>query len=276
MSLQDPRGPQAAQIRSQVEGEPDDQPVGQSDERYRLTHSSQIGTVLRDMAWQKCLLNVRSKGGSEIVTSILHVDPANKTFIFDWCRADGERQALMASDQNAFSGLLRGVPVNFVVSTPGATRFEGGPAFIADFPEKLYHFQRRRHFRARTLLTKGYRCEIQLPEVAAKSAGASAGSSAGKTVLQLDIADLSLSGVGLRSRAVGADQLPVGTVIKRCRLDFGELGRLELDMQVVGHWLVGFDDNTVHHYGCAFLNPDGRMENFLQRLVFQLELANRG
>ena len=39
---------------------------------------------------------------------------------------------------------------------------------------------------------------------------------------------------------------------------------------------VGFDDNTVHHYGCAFLNPDGRMENFLQRLVFQLELAHRG
>ena len=50
-----------------------------------------VATVLRDMAWQKCLLNVRSQRGSEIVTSILHVDPANKTFIFDWCRADGER-----------------------------------------------------------------------------------------------------------------------------------------------------------------------------------------
>ncbi|MGO4306459.1 MULTISPECIES: flagellar brake protein [unclassified Cupriavidus] len=264
MSLHDSRGPQQAQTQPQVEGEQDEQEGTRSDERYRLTHSSQIGTVLRDMAWQKCLLNVRSKGGSEIVTSILHVDPANKTFIFDWCRVDGERQALMASEQNAFSGLLRGVPVNFMVGAPGATRFEGGPAFIADFPDKLYHFQRRRHFRARTLLTKGYRCEIRMPD------------SADKSVLQLDIADLSLSGVGLRSRAVGADRLPVGTVARKCLLDFGELGRLELDMQVVGHWMVGFDDNTVHHYGCAFLNPDGRMENFLQRLVFQLELAHRG
>ncbi|WP_186425831.1 flagellar brake protein [Cupriavidus metallidurans] len=264
MSLQEPIGSKLAQSQSQVDDEADERDAAaHSDERYRLTHSSQIGTVLRDMAWQKCLLSVRSKGGSEIVTSILHVDPANKTFIFDWCRADGERQALMSSEQNAFSGLLRGVPVNFIVGTPGATRFEGGPAFIADFPEKLYHFQRRRHFRARTLLTKGYRCELRIPETE-------------KQALQLDIADLSLSGVGLRSRAVGADQLPVGTVIKRCLLDFAELGRLELDMQVVGHWLVGFDDNTVHHYGCAFLNPDGRMENFLQRLVFQLELAHRG
>jgi c-di-GMP-binding flagellar brake protein YcgR len=149
MSLQEPIGSKLAQSQSQVDDEADERDAAaQSDERYRLTHSSQIGTVLRDMAWQKCLLNVRSKGGSEIVTSILHVDPANKTFIFDWCRADGERQALMSSEQNAFSGLLRGVPVNFIVGTPGATRFEGGPAFIADFPEKLYHFQRRRHFRA--------------------------------------------------------------------------------------------------------------------------------
>ena len=76
MSLQDPRGPQAGQSLSQFEGEPDEHDSGQSDERYRLTHSSQIGTVLRDMAWQKCLLNVRSRNGSEIVTSILHVDPA--------------------------------------------------------------------------------------------------------------------------------------------------------------------------------------------------------
>ena len=264
MSVQDSRGSEQAQNRSQIEGEPDEQEGSHSDERYRLTHSSQIGTVLRDLAWQKCLLNVRSARGSEIVTSILHVDPANRTFIFDWCRADAERQALMSSETNAFSGLLRGVPVNFVVGVPGATRFEGGPAFIADFPDKLYHFQRRRHFRARTLLTKGYRCQIHLPETA------------DKRTLHLDIADLSLSGAGLRSRSVGADQLPVGTVVKKCVLDFAELGRLELDMQVVGHWLVGFDDNTVHHYGCAFLNPDGRMENFLQRLVFQLELAHRG
>ncbi|TXI79366.1 MAG: flagellar brake protein, partial [Cupriavidus sp.] len=165
MSIRDSNGSDPAQSQPRLEGDEDDEKEGShSDERYRLTHTSQIGTVLRDLAWQKCMLSVRSRGGSEIVTSILHVDPANRTFIFDWCRADGERQALMASDQNAFSGLLRGVPVNFIIGTPGATRFEGGPAFIADFPEKLYHFQRRRHFRARTLLTKGYRCEIRVQE----------------------------------------------------------------------------------------------------------------
>lgn len=261
MSVQDSRGSEQAQNRSQIEGEPDEQEGAQSDERYRLTHSSQIGTVLRDLAWQKCLLNVRSARGSEIVTSILHVDPANRTFIFDWCRADAERQALMASDKNAFSGLLRGVPVNFVVGVPGATRFEGGPAFIADFPDKLYHFQRRRHFRARTLVTKGYRCEIR---------------SADNALLCLDIADLSLSGVGLRSKTVTEEQLPVGTTVAKCRLDFRELGKVELDLQVVGHWLVGHDGNAIHHFGCAFIHPDGRMENFLQRLVFALELAHRG
>ncbi|WP_025584035.1 flagellar brake protein [Cupriavidus taiwanensis] len=235
--------------------------AGAADDRYRLTHNSQIGTVLRDLAWQKCMLSVRTRTAHQFVTSILHVDPVNRTFVFDWCNAEPERMSLMTSEENAFSGLLRGVPVNFVVGQPAATRYDDGPAFVAEFPEKLYHFQRRRHFRARTLVTKGYRCEMSLPD---------------KTVLGLDIADLSLSGVGLRSRTVTADHLPVGTTVAKCRLDFRELGKLELDMQVVGHWLVGRDDSAIHHFGCAFVNPDGRMENFLQRLVFALELAHRG
>jgi len=231
------------------------------DERYRLTHPSQIGTVLRDLAWQKCIVNVRARGGHDMVTSVLQVDPASRSFIFDWCRADTERQALLASQENAVSALLRGVPVNFMIGKPATTEFQGGPAFVASFPEKLYHFQRRRHFRARTLVTKGYRCELR---------------AANDQVLKLDIADLSLSGVGLRSKTVTAEQLPLGAVFKKCTLDFAELGKIVLDLQIVGHWMVGSDGSGILHFGCAFSSLDGRLENFLQRLVFQLELAHRG
>jgi len=258
MSLQDSSEPNIAGLQDESAEE-----AGASDldERYRLTHASQIGTVLRDLSWQKCMVTVRARTGHQFVTSVLQVDPAGRTFVFDWCNADAERQALMTSDENAFSGLLRGVPVNFVVGRPAATRYGDGPAFVVEFPEKLYHFQRRRHFRARTLVTKGYRCEIRQPD---------------NSVQLLDIADLSLSGVGLRSRTVSEEQLPIGTMVGKCRLDFRELGKLELALQVVGHWLVGHDDSAIHHYGCAFVNPDGRMENTLQRLVFALELAHRG
>jgi hypothetical protein len=151
-----------------------------------LTHSSQIGTVLRDMAWQKCLLNVLEGRLRD-----RDVDPACRSgqqdlhFRLVPCRWRASGIDVVGAER-LFRPAAR-VPVNFIVGTPGATRFEGGPAFIADFPEKLYHFQRRRHFRARTLLTKGYRCELRIPETE-------------KQALQLDIADLSLSGVGLRSR----------------------------------------------------------------------------
>ncbi|ALD92282.1 flagellar brake protein [Cupriavidus gilardii] len=232
-----------------------------SDEQYRLTHASQIGTVLRDLAWQKCTLNVRSGRGRETVSSVLHVDPASRTFIFDWCRTDEEARAVLEAEENAISASLRGVPVNFAIGRPEPVQYQGGPAFRAPFPDKLYHFQRRRHFRARTLVTRGYGCEGRLDD---------------GTVVKLDISDLSLSGVGLRSRTVGDTQLPVGTRIARARLDFRELGKLDLDLQVVGHWLVGRDDSAIHHFGCAFVNPDGRLENTLQRLVFALELAHRG
>ena len=81
-----------------------------SDEQYRLTHASQIGTVLRDLAWQKCTLNVRSGRGRETVSSVLHVDPASRTFIFDWCRTDEEARAVLEAEENAISASLRGVP----------------------------------------------------------------------------------------------------------------------------------------------------------------------
>lgn len=230
------------------------------DDRYRLTHSSEIGTVLRDLSWQKCVANIRADRGTEAVTTVLKIDPAQRTFVFDWCRSEAECQAMLNSKEVSFSALLRGVPVNFRVPTPAAINFEGGPAFSAAFPEKLYHFQRRRHFRARTLVTKGYRCDVTLQTRTA----------------QLDVFDLSLSGVGLRSKQVTNQDLPVGAIIGSARLDFRELGRMELDLQVVGHWLVGNDASAIHHFGCAFVKPDGRIENTLQRMVFALELAHRG
>ena len=54
-------------------------------------------------------------------------------------------------------------------------------------------------------------------------------------------------------------QLPVGTIASRCRLDFSELGKLDVDLQVVGHWWVRHDDAAINHYGCVFVSPDGRM-----------------
>ncbi|HKS73465.1 MAG TPA: flagellar brake protein [Terriglobales bacterium] len=260
MSLEDSHEPTIAGASPQDENTNESAPLLQ-DERYRLTHPSEIGSVLRDLDWQRCMVTVRAPTGHQFVTSILHVDPIKRTFIFDWCNTEAERLSLLTSDEVSFSSLLRGVPVNFVISQPAATDFDEGHAFLAQFPDKLYHFQRRRHFRARTLVTKGYCCEIRSPD---------------NSLLRLDIADLSLSGVGLRSKSVTDVQLPVGTLASRCRLDFRELGKLDVDLQVVGHWLVGYGDMAIHHYGCVFVNPDGRLDNLIQRLVFALELAHRG
>ncbi|AOZ01892.1 flagellar brake protein [Cupriavidus sp. USMAHM13] len=256
MNFEDSSEPSQAELE-----QASDESSPMSDERYRLTHPSQIGTVLRDLAWQKCIVNVHARSGHDLVTTVLHVDPAARSFVFDWSRSETECEALLESSENAFSASLRGVPVNFVIGKPAATDFQGGPAFVASFPEKLYHFQRRRHFRARTLVTKGYSCELRTPKGQA---------------MKLDIADLSLSGVGLRSKALGVEQLPSGAVLEKCVLDFRELGKLTVNLQVVGHWAVSSQNGGIYHFGCAFSSLDGRLENFLQRLVFQLELAHRG
>ncbi len=113
MSLQD--SPESNPAGSGPQDEIDAQAgAAQPDERYRLTHTSQIGAVLRDLSWQKCLITVRTRTGHQFVTSILQMDPVNRTFLFDWCNADAERQSLMTSDETRFgpaarrAGQLRG------------------------------------------------------------------------------------------------------------------------------------------------------------------------
>ncbi|MGO4329312.1 flagellar brake protein [Cupriavidus sp. 2TAF22] len=230
------------------------------DDRYRLTQHVQISAVFLDLAWLGCEVRIRTLDKYEIASTLLKVDPANGTFIFDGCRTDAERDLLLASDEIVFSTTLRGVEIDFTVGRPYPVKYRGEPACAAAFPSQLYHFERRSHPRASALVNMAYNCELRTSD---------------ERILTLDIADLSLSGVGLRSKAVSAGQLSVGTILKKCSLDFGDLGKLEVDLQVVGQGLVQHGRRDMHHIGCAFVSLAPGQQTFLQRMVYQIELAGR-
>lgn len=231
-----------------------------SDARHRLTLPMQISAVLLDLAWLKCVVRLRTRDGYRIATTLLKVDPAGRTFIFDGCRTVAERDLLLTSDEIAVSAVLRDVKIQFVIGKPYPIQYQGGMACAAAFPTQLYHFERRRHPRARPHAAMGYRCEVRTPD---------------DQLLKLDIADLSLSGVGLRTKLASTDPLPAGTILQKCRLDFRSQGELEFDLQVVGHGLVWSDQRAMHHIGCTYVSLAPAQQTFLQRLVYHIELAGR-
>lgn len=233
---------------------------GLLDHRHRLTLPIEISAVLLDLAWLKCVVRLTARDNYKITTTLLKVDPVACTFIFDGCRTDAERDLLLTSDEIAVSAVLRDVKLDFVIGRPSLIRYQGGRACAATFPSQLYHFERRRHPRARLQAAMGYRCELHTPD---------------ERLLKVDIADLSLSGVGLRFKEACENRFPVGAILQKCRLDFRNLGELEIDLRVVGHGLAWKDQRIMHHIGCTYVSLTPGQQTFLQRLVYHIELALR-
>ncbi|WP_454725936.1 MULTISPECIES: flagellar brake protein [Cupriavidus] len=225
-----------------------------------LDDADQILPVLLGLARQGAALRLRPAGTHPIATRLLLAEPARRVCILEWCRNGAELDAILNARELTVSGSLNGAPVRFPAGTPAITRFAGQPAFVMPFPARIQYLHRRRHFRASVPAGSGFRCEIPLND---------------GQLAQMRIVDLSVSGAGLRATQAGAPPLLRDARIRRCRLFCGDMGTLEVDLEVVRHRLAWRSGNAVHHFGGAFRHVDGETERQLQRLVFACEVAHR-
>lgn len=231
-------------------------------EDFRITNPREVGSVLRQLMNRKDFLTVECSGRPHrIVTRILEVDLNVGIFIYD-CSADQTyNQFLLDSEQSFFSATQNGVRIQFVNGRAQQHEFEGGFAFRSQIPESLYRMQRREFFRVETPLMEPYLCTVQLPD---------------KRQIVLDIYDLSLNGVGLRSKDTTLDGLSIGTSLTNAVLDCSKLGTMETDLKIAYlHNIRGHSDSILH-FGCRFVNFAKSKESVLQRMINFLELARRG
>jgi c-di-GMP-binding flagellar brake protein YcgR len=172
-----------------------------------------------------------------------------------------QNRGLLAAAGCQFHAAPEGVRMEFGTGTPRETRFEGLPAFEADFPEVLFYVQRREYFRVDAPILDPYVCSGRLPE----------GDS-----FRFEVHDLSLGGVGMRTSDERVAELPMGTRLDDCELVLGSLGRLSLDLQLVSHRSLALPNGTQRYQlGFRFLTLPGSAENTLQRLITQLEMKRR-
>jgi len=137
--------------------------------------------------------------------------------------------------------------------------FEGARAFKSPFPADILYVQRREYFRARAKITSPFMFEGTLPD---------------EKHVALKVYDLSLGGVGLRSRDVTPEIMPVGSVIQDAALNFEEFGTIKAPVKVVTVVQVGNDAIPQYHFGCAFMRLGGA-EPLVQKLVFALERSTK-
>jgi c-di-GMP-binding flagellar brake protein YcgR len=230
-----------------------------ADDRHRIRERLQIGSVLRDAMNRQCFVNIECERGVHLVTTILEVNTADSTFVYDWGGSESASAALKASQVIRFSMSLGGVPVSFTIHQADECEFDGRRAFESSFPEDILYIQRREYFRARAKIAMPFQCEGTLPD--------------GQKV-SLSVYDLSLGGVGLRSRDITPEIMPVGSVIRDASLNFDEYGTIKAPMKVVTCVRLGNDVKPWHHFGCAFLSL-GSAEPMVQKMVFALERSTK-
>ncbi|MGT2431453.1 flagellar brake protein [Cupriavidus basilensis] len=208
-----------------------------SSDGFQYALEGEIHAILDILAMQERSLDLRLPDGRTLRTKVLSVDAPARTFTLQGYVSEPDNEAVLACAQSELSTVLDDVSLTLCLGAPARSLFAGAAAFSVPFPEKLSQVQRRRDYRAETLDYQ-YTFEAELPD---------------GTRLILDIADLSASGVGLRSRTPGTNTLAVGTLLPKGRLRFGTLASLEVGVRVVRYQSVDTADAAVHHYGCEFV-----------------------
>lgn len=226
----------------------------------RISDPDQVLEILQDLVRKRIRLHLHPAQQCRVASSFLFIDPSKDTCVLAWCRNGVELEAILNASDMAASASMGDITFQFRIASAAVTRFDGGPAFLVPYPTGIYQVPRRRHFRVRPHEEKQCRCQILLSD---------------GQLVEMEVADVSVSGVGLRSRSVGPQRLPVGTWIAECHLDLGELGGLNLALQVVRHRKAWRGDEAHHHFGCRFGHMDVQAAKWLQRVVFALELAGR-
>lgn len=249
--------------QSNGETEALDQPHAPPDEgtsEFGRRTPVEIGIHLRNLASRRDNLTVQYAGG-HLVTQLLHVDTRARVFTFDWGASPEQNRGLLAAPRCHFEAQQDGVRIEFSIATPRETRYEGLPAFEADFPETLFYMQRREYFRVDAPIADSYTCTGSLPKGDAFS---------------FEVQDLSLGGVGLRTRDERAAALPIGSYLRDCELSLGTLGRLTLDMELVSSRSTTLPNGALQHQlGFRFLALPPGAESALQRLITRLEMKSR-
>ncbi|RQS64202.1 flagellar brake protein [Burkholderia sp. Bp8963] len=234
--------------------------AGHSGPDYARRNPLEIGVQLRNLVNRGDFLTVQYPGG-QLVTRLLEVDVGARTFVFDWGALAEQNSAILAASHCTFAAAPDGVRVEFVTGTPRETRYEGLPAFEADFPDLLYCIQRREYFRVDAPVVDPYLCRGTLPD--------------GESFL-FEVHNLSLGGVGLRTADERVEALEVGTLLPEVELQLNGHGKLLLDLTLVSLRSTELPNGSRRYQlGFRFMSLPGSAENTLQRLITQLEMKRR-
>jgi c-di-GMP-binding flagellar brake protein YcgR len=227
-------------------------------EQFTLRSRTEIVALLREIS--RCRVPVTiyfGNGGQFMVSSLLAVNDAANTLIFDCGATPVVTDALVRARRFTMVTRLHNVKVQFVGNGAEKTVLDGLPALCAELPDAVQRFQRREYFRT-VPAGKPLVCRITTPK---------------RERFETRVIDIGCGGLSLLA-PINCAPVDVGTRLGPCNLELPRTGPLEMALDVRDRKDIDLPSGArQQRLGCAFNGLRGTLLAAIQRYVNEQERA---
>jgi len=229
----------------------------QENSPFALHNRKEIVFILDDLAKHHTSLNLDTKEGVGLVTSILEVNSERDYVYMDISLDEKINEQIKNSRQITFT-TQTGIKVRWHATELKTVTLRDGEAFSMAVPSSIERIQRREYFRIETHLGgKSIFCKIPV------DAG----------FIEAAIVDMSVGGLGIKIKGKLHDIFAQGEILEGCTVDFPGVGVVPFRLKICGIWATSQTRNgePIHHIGFEFVNLGRAAESIVQRHMIQLE-----
>lgn len=230
-----------------------------ANEDYKVYGRHEITGTLEEVIRKRSLVTVYFRGLEGFtVTSLLHLDPARQTLLFDSAQDSAVNRQIAAAQRLTFVAFVDHIKTQFATAGASPTVFEDHPALQTSMPASVLRLQRRNFFRVRAPKAIPLICAVPLPD---------------GDVAQLAIDDLSVGGIAMLADHSFARFAP-GAVFENCNIDLPEHGLISTSLELRTQGPAARNAKQLR-FGCRFVDLPGTVETRIQRYINDLERARR-
>jgi len=235
------------------------------EEPFVVKNIKEILLIINELFTQKIAIRVAfNQGRDDYLTHIINIDVENNLIYLDMGIDDAFNKRLLASPEIL---LLKdsGIRIKWKSVQHSSITLLDGNALKIEIPRELIRLQRRELFRLATPISKPIPCEIPIPN---------AFNSNMKDILQLNLVDVSLGGIGVIVPKGLHPSLVVGSVFENCKIIFPEVGQTNLNLEVRNILPLNAENHgQKYRVGLHFINPSRSTEAIIHKYTFNLERA---
>lgn len=227
---------------------------------YKVHSRREIASLLRAIHEQRQLVRVLMDGiGEASMTTLLEVDEAGDSVIFDVPPDDGVAAHLMRSHNVSFETMLDNIRIVFFATTISTCVHANLPALSMPLPTSLIRLQRREFYRVATPLAAPVRCTIQVMD-----------EESGQPII-FPLQNVSGGGIAILDERRLLDAT-IGRNYKDCQVFLPGSTVIITTVEIRNLQEIVLDNGKVlNRLGCVFLGLPKPMLAVIQRYITKLE-----